>query len=172
MKKATSNMHDEIKKGASLVAALLAAAGVSSCAHAPANESIARTGPVYVNAKTTPPLGSYSSAVRVGDLVFISGVLAFDHDTKSFAAPEIGAQTRKAFDNLEAALTAAGTGLDDVVKISVYLRDAADIAAMNAIYEERVIGGRPARTLVSGADWGREEILIEIDAIAYCGHCE
>lgn len=149
------------------IAGILASGG---CATSPGKSfnGAARTD---FNAISSPPLGPYSSAVRAGGFVFVSGVLAFDHAAKGFAASEIRAQTMTAFDNLEAALRSAGVGLDDVVKISVFLRSADDIGGMNAVYAERLAVRRPARTLVAGADWGRDDILIEIDAIAVC-RCE
>lgn len=127
---------------------------------------------IFSNAPSAPPMGHYSSAVRAGDFIFVSGVLAFDHQTGDFVEAEIEAQTDKAMDNLEAALSSAGASLDDIVKITVYLRSPSDIRAMNAVYESRLGARRPARSLLSGLDWGRDDILIEIDAVAFCRGCD
>lgn len=120
------------------------------------------------NSQASPPLGPYSSAVCAGDLLFVSGVLGFDHGANRFAAPDISAQTEQAFNNLESVLSAADASLGDIVKISVYLRSPADAKEMNAVYEKRLGKLRPARTFIAGADWGRDDILIEIEAVALC----
>ena len=140
-----------------LVATCLAAA-VAACATAP---SVA-----LLRDPASAPLGPYSQAVLAGDFVFASGVIAFDSATGTFAAPEIGPQTTLAIANLESLLRANGLSLDDVVKTTVFLRNASDMAGMNAVYAERFSARPPARTTVPGADWGRPDILIEIEAIA------
>lgn len=134
------------------------AAALAACATAP---SVA-----LLRDPASAPLGPYSQAVAAGDFVFVSGVIAFDPATRTFAAPEIGAQTTLAIDNLESLLRANGLSLDDVVKTTVFLRNASDMTGMNAIYAERFSARPPARTTVPGADWGRPDILIEIEAIA------
>jgi 2-iminobutanoate/2-iminopropanoate deaminase len=111
-------------------------------------------------------LGPYSQAVAAGDLVFVSGIIAFDSTAGTFAAPEIGAQTTLAIANLETLLRANGLSLDDVVKTTVFLRNASDMPGMNAVYAGRFSARPPARTTVPGADWGRPDVLIEIEAIA------
>jgi 2-iminobutanoate/2-iminopropanoate deaminase len=126
---------------------------------------------VFINAELSPPLGPYSSVVRAGGLLFTSGIISFDAEKGAFAAADIGAQTEQVFDNLEAVLASAGVGLGDLVKITVYLKNPSDVSAMNAVYEQRLGNFRPARTTVPGADWGRDDILIEIDAIAVCRVC-
>ncbi len=120
----------------------------------------------FINADLSPPLGPYSSIVRTGELFFTSGIIAFDAENGAFAAADIGAQTEQVFDNLEAVLASAGVGLGDLVKITVYLKNPSDVRMMNAVYEQRLGNFRPARTTVPGADWGRDDILIEIDAVA------
>lgn len=112
------------------------------------------------------PLGPYSQAVAAGDFVFVSGIVAFDPATRTFAAPEIEAQTKQAIANLESLLVANGMSLSDVVKTTVFLRNASDMAGMNTVYAGRFVARPPARTTVPGADWGRPDILIEIEAVA------
>jgi len=123
---------------------------------------------VFINAESPPPLGPYSSVVRAGGLFFMSGIIAFDAEEGAFAAADISTQTEQVFDNLEAVLASAGVGFGDLVKITVYLKNPSDVRGMNAVYEQRLGSFRPARTTVPGADWGRDDILIEIDAIAAC----
>jgi 2-iminobutanoate/2-iminopropanoate deaminase len=105
------------------------------------------------------PRGPYSPAVRAGDFLFISGQVA----------PEIGDvahETRQVLTNLRRILEACGATLDDVVKCSVFLANAEDFAAMNAVYGEFFGEARPARsTVVTG--FAIPNIKVEIDAIAY-----
>ncbi len=150
------------------IIALIVLTGLSACASMKNEAAIAQATPVMFNAEASPPLGPYSSAVRAGDFVFSSGIIAFDAEKGAFADANIEAQTEQAFDNLEAALTSAGVGFDDVVKLTVYLKNPSDVSGMNNVYEKRLGVHRPARTTVPGADWGRDDILIEIDAIAVC----
>jgi 2-iminobutanoate/2-iminopropanoate deaminase len=134
------------------------AAALAACATAP---SVA-----LLHDPASTPLGPYSQAVAAGDFVFVSGIVAFDSTTGTFAAAEIGPQTTQAISNLESLLRANGLSLDDVVKTTVFLRNASDMPGMNAVYADRFSARPPARTTVPGADWGRPDILIEIEAIA------
>lgn len=141
-----------------LFAALLALAA-AACASPPQT-------PIALSDPSRPALGPYAQAIEAGGFVFVSGIIAFDAEAGAFAPGEIGAQTRQTLDNLESLLAANRLTLADVVKVTVFLRSPADIAGMNAVYAERFAASPPARTLVPGADWGRDDILIEIDAIA------
>ncbi len=121
--------------------------------------------PHYRNSDKIAHLGPYTHSVAARGLIFASGTIAHDIDD-GFAAPEIEAQTRQAFANLEAALAEQGASLSDIVKMTVYLKTPADMRAMNAVYAEYFPDHPPARTTVPGADWGHPNILIELDAIA------
>src|SRR5262245_40982626 len=79
-------------------------------------------------------VGPYVHAVRLGDLVFTSGQVGLDPATGKLVGGGIEAETRRALQNLEAVLRAAGTGFDRVVKATVFLTDMEEFAAMNAIY--------------------------------------
>lgn len=122
--------------------------------------------PMAISSNDMPALGPYVTAVAADQLVFLSGVVPFDYSEETFAPRDIGAQTRQALVNLEAALAATGLDLDDVVKVTVFLRDARDFPAMNDVYSEHFDHWKPARTTVPGVDWGRDDLLIEIEAIA------
>ncbi len=111
-------------------------------------------------------LGPYSQAIEANGFVFVSGVIAFNSQTNEFAPAEIDAQTRQCLENLRSILESNGLSLADVVKTTVFLRNAADMAGMNAAYSLYFHTRPPARTTVPGADWGRPDILIEIEAIA------
>ena len=94
-------------------------------------------------------IGPYVHAVAVGDLLFTSGQIPLTQDG---TMPEgIAAQTEQVFDNLAAVLDAAGTGLDRVVKATVFVTDLGDFATLNAVYEKRFGTHKPARSTVQVA---------------------
>jgi 2-iminobutanoate/2-iminopropanoate deaminase len=107
----------------------------------------------------------YSQAIRAGGLVFVSGQLALRPGSPEIVGDEIAEQTEQVFANLRAILEAAGSGLDRIVKTTVYLRNLDDFHGMNEVYRRNVGDVPPARAtlevsaLPSGA-------LVEIDAIA------
>lgn len=113
------------------------------------------------------PLGPYSQAVRSGNTVYISGVIAYDASTRSFAAGGIAAQMQQVFANLDGVLAANSLTRGDIVKTTLFLHSAADMTAANQAYAAYFARGlKPARTTVPGADWGRPDILVEIEAVA------
>jgi 2-iminobutanoate/2-iminopropanoate deaminase len=114
------------------------------------------------------PVGPYSQAVKAGGLVFCSGQIPLDPRTGELVAGDIGEQTRQVLHNLGAVLEAAGAAYADVVRITVYLADLADFAAMNAVYGEFFVLPAPARTTVQAARLPRDA-RVEIDAIAVLG---
>ena len=94
-------------------------------------------------------IGPYVHAVAVGDLLFTSGQIPLTLDG---TMPEgIAAQTEQVFDNLAAVLAAAGTGLDRVVKATVFVTDLGDFATLNEVYEKRFGTNKPARSTVQVA---------------------
>jgi 2-iminobutanoate/2-iminopropanoate deaminase len=107
----------------------------------------------------------YSQAICGGGLVFVSGQLALRPGSAELVGEEIEEQTEQVFANLRAILEAAGSGLDRLVKTTVYLRNLADFQGMNEIYRRHVGDVPPARATleVSGLPSGA---LVEIDAIA------
>lgn len=112
------------------------------------------------------PLGPYSTAVKSGGVLYVSGIIAINPETKSFAPANIEAQTKQVFTNLGKVLSVAECGLTDVIKITVYLKNPKDFPAMNTTFATYFPDYKPARTTVPGADWGRDNVLIEIDVIA------
>lgn len=96
-------------------------------------------------------VGPYSQAIVSGDHVFLSGQTPIDPATGALVDGDVAAQTQRCFDNLEAVLAAGGLGLDDVVKVNVYLTSMDDFAAMNAVYGQRFGEPFPARTTVAVA---------------------
>jgi len=111
-------------------------------------------------------IGPYSQAIRVGDWLFCSGQIPLDPATGELVTGPVEIQTRRVLDNLGAVLEAAGLGFDDVVKVTVFLRDLDDYAAMNAVYGEYFAGARPARAAVQVARLPRDA-GVEIECIAH-----
>jgi 2-iminobutanoate/2-iminopropanoate deaminase len=107
----------------------------------------------------------YSQAIRANGFVFVSGQLALDPGHAEVVADTIEEQTEKVFDNLQAILEEAGSGLDRLVKTTVFLTDLGDFAAMNEVYARRVGQPPPARTTVAIANLPSGAKL-EIEAIA------
>jgi 2-iminobutanoate/2-iminopropanoate deaminase len=111
------------------------------------------------------PAGAYSPALRVGDLVFLSGQIPVDPATGQLVTGDIAAQTRRVMDNLGALLEAARLTFAHVVRTTVYLADMNDFAAVNEVYASYFPEPRPARATVQAARLPRDA-RIEIDAIA------
>lgn len=93
----------------------------------------------------------YSPGVKTGNLVFTAGQLGLDPETKQLVAGGIEAETRQALENLKNILEAAGSSLDNVIKTTIFVRDLADFAQLNAIYAEYFTANYPARTTVQAA---------------------
>lgn len=93
-------------------------------------------------------LGPYSVAIRAGHYVFTSGQLGIDPKTGSIVEGGVEAEVRQALTNVKNILEAAGSSLDLVVKTTVFLRDMADFAKMNAVYAEFLGTNSPARSAV------------------------
>ena len=107
----------------------------------------------------------YSQAIRASGFVFVSGQLALEPEHAEIVGDSIQEQTEKVFDNLQAILEEAGSGLDRIVKTTVFLLDLADFAGMNEVYARRVGQLPPARATVeiSNLPSGAK---VEIEAIA------
>ena len=113
-------------------------------------------------------IGPYSQAVRAGGFVFASGQIPLDPRTGLFVAGGIAEQTEQVLSNLSAVLEAAGTGLDRVVKTTIFLADMSDFAAMNEVYGRFFSHEPPARATVEAAQLPRDA-RVEIEAIALAG---
>jgi 2-iminobutanoate/2-iminopropanoate deaminase len=107
----------------------------------------------------------YSQAIKAGGLVFVSGQLGLVPSTAETAGPSIEEQTEQVFDNLEAILIEAGSGLDRLVKTTVFLADLGDFKGMNEVYARRVGADPHARSTVEVAALP-SGVLVEIEAIA------
>jgi 2-iminobutanoate/2-iminopropanoate deaminase len=110
-------------------------------------------------------IGPYSQAIRANGLVFVSGQVAIDPATQQVINGEVTAQTDRVLKNLSAILKAAGTGLEKVVRSTVFLKNMGDFTAMNEVYGRYFTSSPPARSTVEVARLPKD-VLVEIDVIA------
>ncbi|HOP17494.1 MAG: RidA family protein [Chromatiaceae bacterium] len=109
-------------------------------------------------------IGTYSQAVKVGTTVYLSGQIALDPQTMSMVEGDTEAEIRRVFDNLQAVARAAGGGLDDMVKLNVYLIDLANFALVNQIMAEYFDQPYPARAALGVASLPRNA-SVEMDGV-------
>jgi 2-iminobutanoate/2-iminopropanoate deaminase len=115
--------------------------------------------------KAPRAIGPYSQAIRNGGFLFTSGQVALDPATGELVRGSVEAEVERVLENLAAVLQAGGSGLDRVIKTTVFLIDMADFQAMNAVYARRFGDARPARSTVQVAALPRGA-RVEIEAIA------
>ena len=115
--------------------------------------------------KAPGAIGPYSQGIRCGGLVFTSGQLGIHPETGEMPV-SIQEQTRQSLENVKSVLEAAGSGLDKAVKMTVFLKDMNDFAAMNEIYQEFFQNDFPARSAVEVARLPKDA-RIEIEAVAH-----
>ena len=113
-------------------------------------------------------IGPYSQAVRAGNVIFASGQIPIDPATGEFVAGGVAEQTEQVMRNLSAVLEAAGSGLNQIVKTTVFLEDMNDFTAMNEVYGRFFAETPPARATVQAARLPRDA-KVEIEAIAVLG---
>jgi len=116
--------------------------------------------------KAPKAIGPYSQAVKTGGFVFTAGQIALDPATMEMVGSGVTAQAERVMKNLTAVLEAAGCGLSDVVKTTVFLADMADFAAMNDVYAKHFGDHRPARSAVAVKALPKGA-LVEIEAVAF-----
>ncbi|KAI2733556.1 hypothetical protein CBS147332_571 [Penicillium roqueforti] len=110
-----------------------------------------------------PPAGPYSQAIRANGQIFVSGQIPAD-SSANLVEGNIGAQTQVCCDNIKAILTAAGSSVDKIVKVNVFLTDMANFAEMNATYEKFFVH-KPARSCVAVHQLPKG-VPVEIECIA------
>jgi len=118
---------------------------------------------VVRTSKAPLPQGVYSQAIVADGFAFVAGQACVNPQTNEFEYGDIQSETRRTLENIRAILEAAGSSLQDVVRVGVFLADMNDFAAMNEVYKQFFTADQPARTTV-GAQLPK--IKIEIDCIA------
>lgn len=115
--------------------------------------------------KGPTPAGPYSVATALGNLVFVSGLGAVRPETREIVRDSLEAEVRQTLTNLATILEEAGTSLDNVLKVTIYLADLDDWSRMNEVYKEFFPVAPPARACVQAGLLF--DTRIEVDAIAY-----
>lgn len=112
------------------------------------------------------PISHYTDAVRVGDLLFVSGCVPTDAQGNVVGGDDVAAQARKVFENIGEILAAAGATFADVAKVTVYLTDVDDRQSINPVRQEFFGSARPASTLVEVSRLAIPGIKLEVEAVA------
>ena len=113
-------------------------------------------------------IGPYSQAVKVGDIVYLSGQIPLVPETMTVVEGDFSTQVRRVFDNLSAVAQAAGGSLQDVVKLTIYLTDLGYFGAVNDIMAEYFEQPYPARAAIGVASLPKD-VPVEMDAIMHLG---
>ncbi|MEO1243636.1 MAG: RidA family protein [Pseudomonadota bacterium] len=128
--------------------------------------TVAAGEPDFYRDPSLPDWAPFSSAVTVGDTIYVSGHLGRDPETNELISNNAADQTRQTFANMERTLAGVGAALSDIVKCTVFLEDMADYSAMNEAYSEAFPGDKPARSTI-GADGLAIGAKVEIECIAF-----
>ena len=117
--------------------------------------------------KAPAAIGPYSQGVKAtaGEVLFTAGQIPMDPETGELVNGDIQVQTRRALENVKAVVEAGGSSLDNVIKVTVFLRDMNDFAAMNEVYSEYFKENPPARSAVQVARLPKD-VGIEIECLA------
>lgn len=118
--------------------------------------------------KAPRPVGPYSQAIMVHGFIFVSGQIPIDPATGKLVEGSFEEKARRVMDNIKAILEAAGASMDDIVKVTVYLRDMRLFTDFNRVYSEYFKGPPPARVVVEVSNLPLNADL-EVEAIAYVG---
>lgn len=111
-------------------------------------------------------IGPYSQAVELSGLIFVSGQIPLDPVSLEIVSSDVEEQTRRSIENLIGILKAAGAGIDDVLKTTIYIKNMDDFPIVNKIYGEYFLNNPPARACVEVSRLPKD-VLVEIEAIAY-----
>jgi 2-iminobutanoate/2-iminopropanoate deaminase len=110
-------------------------------------------------------IGPYSQAVKANGFIFTAGQVALDPATGQMAQGGVAAETARVLENLKAVVEAAGSSLGQAVKVTVYLKDMSDFAAMNEVYARYFPKNPPARSTIEAVRLPREA-RVEMDLVA------
>ena len=120
---------------------------------------------IFETSGAPAPIGPYSQAVGVGNMVFLSGQIALDPATGELKISDIQTETTQVMQNIQAVLQASGLGWEQVVKTSIFLKDMNDFAAVNEVYGSYFDDGFPARETVQVSVLPKN-VNVEISVIA------
>lgn len=121
---------------------------------------------VIYTEKAPKPIGPYSQAIQSGQFLFLSGQIPLDPSTGEMVKADIRQQTRQVLENLKAVLESQGLGMENVVKVTIFLKDLGNFNQVNEVYETYFSNSPPARTTVEVSRLPRDSQL-EIEAIAF-----
>lgn len=120
---------------------------------------------IISTAKAPAAIGPYSQAVKVGSFVHTAGQIAINPETSQMVEGDVTAQAEQVMKNLQAVLAAAGTGFENVVKTTIFLRYMKDFSAVNEVYGKFFSDGKPARSTVAVSALPLQALL-EIEVVA------
>lgn len=123
----------------------------------------------FLSPETLPPPAGYSHVVDspAGRIIYVSGQVPLDSDGRLVGEGDVGAQAQQVFRNLSAALEAAGASWQDVVKLSFFVLDVSQMGPVRAVRDEYVNTQEPpASTLIEVSSLFRDDVLIEVEAVA------
>ena len=115
--------------------------------------------------KAPKAIGPYSQAIRAGNFLFLSGQIPLDPETGELFKGEIDQQTRRVLENMRGILESQKLGMEDVVKVTIFLKDIGNFNRMNEVYHTYFPSAPPARSTVEVARLPRD-VEIEIESIA------
>ncbi|MDF2984754.1 MAG: endoribonuclease [Eubacterium sp.] len=115
--------------------------------------------------KAPAAIGPYSQAVKCGNFIYTSGAIPVDPVSGEVVPGGVAEQAEQALKNVAAVLAAAGAGLENVVKTTVFIKNMNDFAAINEVYKKYFTGNYPARSCVEVARLPKD-VLIEIECVA------
>jgi len=112
------------------------------------------------------PISHFTDAVRAGDFLHVSGIVAVDGEGQLVGGDDVVAQTRQVLDNMRAVLAAGGCRFEDVVKVTIFLTDIDDRPKINPLRQEAFGASRPASTLVEVPRLAVPGAKVEIECVA------
>ncbi|HNR65054.1 MAG TPA: RidA family protein [Atribacterota bacterium] len=112
-------------------------------------------------------IGPYSQAIKYGNLIFVSGQIAINPSTNEFVNGNIESQTKMVIENIKAILESAGSSLQKVLKVTIFITDMKDFDSINAVYSEYFNSSLPARACVEVSNLPKGA-KVEMEAIASC----
>ena len=120
---------------------------------------------IIYTSKAPPPVGPYSQAVRSGNMLFVSGQIALDPENGELVINSFSEQCHRVLLNLEMILKAGGSSMQNVLKVTIYMKNIAQFHELNEIYSEYFDASKPARACVEVSALPKG-VAVEMDAIA------